>query len=93
MKKIINNVCINISNSREEFFVGGSENLYVETYRSIESVNDSNRLFSTNVSATPINSPTSNATIIVMQNKPLPLTILSLSAMFSIEDISDVQWG
>ena len=91
MKKIINNVCINISNSREEFFVGGSENLYVETYRSIESVNDSNRLFSTNVSATPINSPTSNATIIVMQNKPLPLTILSLSAMFSIEDISDVQ--
>lgn len=91
LKKIINNVCINISNSREEFFVGGSENLYVETYRSIESVNDSNRLFSTNVSATPINSPTSNATIIVMQNKPLPLTILSLSAMFSIEDISDVQ--
>ena len=91
LKKIINNVCINISNSREEFFVGGSENLYVETYRSIESVNDSNKLFSTNVSATPINSPTSNATIIVMQNKPLPLTILSLSAMFSIEDISDVQ--
>ena len=91
LKKIINNVCINISNSREEFFVGGSENLYVETYRSIESVNDSNRLFSTNVSATHINSPTSNATIIVMHNKPLPLTILSLSAMFSIEDISDVQ--
>jgi hypothetical protein len=27
----------------------------------------------------------------VMQNKPLPLTILSLSAVFSMEDISDTQ--
>ena len=91
LKKIINNVCVNISNSREEFFIGGSEGQYVETDRSIESVNDSNKLFSINTSATPINSPTTNATIIVMQNNPLPLTILSLSAMFSIEDISDVQ--
>ena len=65
--------------------------MYVETDRSIESVNDSNKLFSINTSATPINSPTANATIIVMQNNPLPLTILSLSAMFSLEDISDVQ--
>lgn len=91
LKKIINNVCVNISNSREEFFIGGSEGLYVETDRSIESVNDSNKLFSINTSATPINSPTTNATIIVMQNNPLPLTILSMSAMFSLEDISDVQ--
>lgn len=91
LKKIINNVCVNISNSREEFFIGGTENLYVQTDRSIDSVNDSNKLFSRNVSATPFNSPTANATIIVMQNKPLPLTILSLSAMFSMEDISDVQ--
>ena len=91
LKKIINNVCVNISNSREEFFIGGSEGQYVETDRSIESVNDSNKLFSINTSATPINSPTANATIIVMQNNPLPLTILSLSAMFSLEDISDVQ--
>ena len=91
LKKIINNVCVNISNSREEFFVGGSEGLYVPTDRSIDSVNDSNLIFSKNVSATPFNSPTTNATIIVMQKNPLPLTILSLSAMFSIEDISDVQ--
>ena len=91
LKKMINNVCVNISNSREEFFVGGSEGLYVTTDRSIDSVNDSSRIFSKNVSATPLNSPTANATIIVMQKYPLPLTILSLSAMFSIEDISDVQ--
>lgn len=91
LKKIINNVCVNILNSREEFYIGGSEGQYVETDRSIESVNDSNKLFSINTSATPINSPTTNATIIVMQNNPLPLTILSLSAMFSLEDISDVQ--
>lgn len=91
LKKIINNVCVNISNSREEFFVGGSEGTYVPTDRSIDSVNDSNLIFSENVSATPFNSPTTNATIIVMQKNPLPLTILSLSATFSIEDISDVQ--
>ena len=91
LKKIINNVCVNISNSREEFKIGGSEGIYIETDRSIDSINDSNQLFSKNVSATPLNSPTTNATIIVMQDMPLPLTILSLSAIFSIEDISDVQ--
>lgn len=91
LKKIINNVCINISKSREEFFVGGSEGMYVETDRSLESVNNSNTLFSCNVSATPLNSATANATIIVMQKRPLPLTILSLSATFSLEDISDTQ--
>ena len=91
LKKIINNVCVNTLNSREEFFIGGSEGLYVQTDRSIESVNDSNKLFTRNVSATPLNSATTNATIIVMQNNPLPLTILSLSATFSMEDISDTQ--
>jgi hypothetical protein len=91
LKKVINNVCVNIANSREEFCIGGSMGSYVETYRSIDSVNDSNALFSGNVSATPFNSATENATIIVMQNKPLPLTILSLSAVFSMEDISDTQ--
>lgn len=91
LKKIINSVCINISKSREEFFVGGSEGLYVETDRSLDSVNDSNYLFSCNTKATPLNSATENATIIVMQNKPLPLTILSLSATFSLENISDTQ--
>lgn len=91
LKKIINNVCVNTLNSREEFYIGGSEDLYVETDRSIESVNDSNKLFTKNVSATPLNSATTNATIIVMQNNPLPLTILSLSATFSMEDISDTQ--
>lgn len=91
LKKIINNVCINVLNSREEFFVGGSEGLYVETDRSLDSVNDSNSLFTCSVSATPLNSATENATVIVMQNKPLPITILSLSATFSLEDISDTQ--
>ena len=65
--------------------------MYIETDRSIDSVNNSNQLFSGNVSATPLNSPTTNATIIVMQDMPLPLTILSLSAIFSMEDISDTQ--
>lgn len=91
LKKLINNVCVNILNSREEFYVGGSQGLYAQTDRSIKSVNDSNQLFSRNVSATPFNSPTENATVIVMQNKPLPLTILSLSATFSMENISDTQ--
>lgn len=91
LKKIINNVCVNISNSREEFLVGGTEGIYAQTDRSIESVNNSNKLFSTDVSATPFNSPTANATIIVAQHQPLPLTILSLSATFSLEDISDTQ--
>lgn len=91
LKKIINNVCVNTLNSREEFYIGGSEGLYVETDRSIDSVNDSNKLFTRNVSATPLNSATTNATITIMQNNPLPLTILSLSATFSMEDISDTQ--
>ena len=91
LKKMVNNVCVNILNSREEFKVGGSAGLFVGTDRSIESINESNKLFTRNVSATPFNSATENATIVVMQDKPLPLTILSLSAMFSMEDISDVQ--
>ena len=65
--------------------------MYVQTDRSIESVNDSNKLFTNSVSATPLNTATPNATVVIMQNKPLPLTLLSLSATFSMEDISDVQ--
>jgi hypothetical protein len=91
LKKIINSVCVNTLNSREEFFIGGSEGMYVQTDRSIESVNDSNKLFTNSVSATPLNTATPNATVVIMQNKPLPLTLLSLSATFSMEDISDVQ--
>ena len=91
LKKMINSVSVNISKSREEFFIGGNTGMYVETDRSIESVNDSNKLFSTNVSATPFNDYKPDATIIVMQDKPLPLTILSASATFSLEDISDTQ--
>lgn len=91
LKKIINNVNVSISKSREEFFIGGTEGIYVQTDRSIDSVNDSNSLYTRNVSATPLNSASTDATIIVMQNMPLPLTILSLSATFSMEDISDMQ--
>lgn len=87
LKKIINNVCVNILNSREEFEIGGNENRYTETDRSLNSVNDSNKLFTTSVFATPFNSPQANATIIIRQVKPLPLTILSLSAVFNIEDV------
>ena len=53
LKKIINNVCVSISKSREEFYVGGTEGAYVSTDRSIESVNNSNLIFSKNISATP----------------------------------------
>lgn len=91
LKKNINSVSVNIANSREEFLVGGNTGMYVDTYRSIESVNNSNKLFSKNISATPMNTPDADATIIVAQDKPLPLTILSLSAMFSLENISDTQ--
>lgn len=91
LKKMINNVSVSIKDSREEFLAGGNTGSYMQMNRSLDSVNDANELFSVDVDTTPFNVPSPDSTIIIAQHKPLPLTILSASATFTVEDISDTQ--
>lgn len=85
IKKIINKIDIKIFESREDFkcLFNGFESV---GSRSINSINDSDLLLNTEVSFTTNNMYTSNATIRLMQDKPLPLTISAISAVVNVGD-------
>ena len=89
LKKIINRINVKINESREDFFVVGANGIEVQNERSIgganDSINDSSLLISTDVDATPYSNWTEEATIHLKQKYPLPLTILSISAVVDVE--------
>lgn len=89
LKKIINLINVKINESREDFFVVGANGIEVQNERSIgganDSINDSALLISTDVDATPYSNWTEEATIHLKQKYPLPLTILSISAVVDVE--------
>lgn len=86
LKKIINSVSVRVHESREDFFIISSNGQAFQNARSIESINDSSLLISTSIDATPFATPTIDATIRIKQYLPLPLTILSLAAVVSLQD-------
>ena len=87
IKKTINRVNIKINESREDFFIVGTNGVEIQNDRSLDSDNDSTLLVTTNVDVTPYAYPTEEATIHIKQKYPLPLQILSISAVVNIEDV------
>lgn len=88
IKKIINSLNIKINESREDFIVVGTHGEEVQCERSIESIDDASLLLSKDCDAIPFSGWVEEATIHIKQNLPYPLTILSVSAVVDIEDIS-----
>lgn len=86
LKKIVNRVNVKINESREDFWIVGTDGLEVQNERSIDSINDSSLLISGDIDATPSAYATEDATVHIKQKYPLPITILSISAVVNMED-------
>ena len=86
LKKVINFVHAKIHKSREDFCFVGSDDLGYQNPRVYDSINDSDLLVSCDVSATIDADATTNATVKIRQELPLPLTILSISATVDVQD-------
>ena len=86
LKKIINCVSAKIHKSREDFCFVGANDFESEVSRSDASINNSGLLFSKDIPSTVFAEPTTDATVKIRQDKPLPLTILSISATIDVQD-------
>jgi len=86
LKKLITEVNIKIDKSREDFYVVGQNGVAIQNPRSKESIDDSNLLITGDVPAYPFADYTENASVKIKQNKPLPLTITSISAVVTLDD-------
>ncbi len=86
LKKIVNRTTAKIHKSREDFFFIGTDGIPYQNSRSDDSINNAGLLFSTDISAVVAAEATVNATVHIKQDLPLPLTILSISAVVDIQD-------
>lgn len=92
LKKNINRINIKINESREDFYIVGTDGTEFQNERSIESVDGSPdsaaKLFSKDIDITPFAYWTQEATVHIKQKLPLPLSILSISAVVQLEDVA-----
>ena len=86
LKKVINHVCLKVFKSREDVIFCGTDGREFRHNRCDASINDSGKLFSTDLLMTVTAYPKADATIRIKQNYPLPLTILSVSATVAVQD-------
>lgn len=86
LRKVVNHVTAKIHKSREDFIFVGEDGSEFRNYRSDASINNSGLLFSTDKSSTVFANATTEATIHIKQNYPLPLTILSVSCTVDVQD-------
>ena len=86
LKKLINNAIVKIHKSREDFLFVGTDGSEFRNGRCNESITNSGQLFSKDKSSTVFASPTTEATIHIKQDLPLPLTILSVSCSINVQD-------
>jgi len=86
LKKIVNMVSTKIYNSREDFIFCGAEGYEFRNHRCHDSINHSEKLYSKDIEQTVMAIPTTNACVKLKQDLPLPLTILSISALIDVQD-------
>ena len=79
LDKIINQICVSVDKSREDFFISGSDGSLMQNPRSINSINDDDYLFSGYINAYCTSDYTKTASAKIKQIYPLPLTINSIS--------------
>lgn len=87
IKKIINNAEIKIINSREDFFIKNDDGSLSQNARSHESINYPTKLFSGNVEFCPLSMPSSEVSVKIVQKFPLPLNILAISSVLSLQEV------
>lgn len=83
--KLISRLFIKINKSREDFIVVGDDSSEVIQSRSIESINNSEKLITKTVDCGCYSIASSEVNIHIKQNKPLPLQILSITAELTTE--------
>ena len=86
LKKVLNHASVKIHKSREDFLFVGADGIAFRNARSLSSINDAGQLFSSDIDSTIIAEPSTEATIHIKQNLPLPLTILSFSTTVEVQD-------
>ena len=87
IKKIINNIEVKIINSREDFFIKNDNNFLSQNARSLESINNSNLLIEGNVEFCPLSLPSKEVSVKIIQKYPLPLNILAISTILSVQEV------
>lgn len=86
LKKLINRVSVKIYKSREDFVFCGADDSEFRHSRCDDSINHAGHLYSKDVSSTVFALPKTDTTIKLKQNYPLPLTILSISAVVDVQN-------
>ena len=86
LKKLINMVSTKIYSSREDFIICGANGYEFRNQRCHDSINNSGNLYSIDLEQTVMSIPTTNASVRLKQDHPLPLTILSISALIDVQD-------
>ena len=86
LKKLVNYVSVITYTSREDFLFCGNDGSEFRHSRCDDSINHPEHLYSKDISSTVFALPSSDVTIKIKQNYPLPLTILSVSADVDVQD-------
>ena len=87
INKLINKIEVKILNSREDFFIENFDKTLSQNARSHDSVNYPDKLYSKSVIFTPFSNPSKEASVKIVQKYPLPINILSVSTILSLEEI------
>lgn len=85
LKKMVSEVNIKIDKSREDFYLVGQNGVEVQNQRSIESIDNSDLLITGDVTCYPFSNYKEEAYVHIKQDKPLPLTITSISTTVNLE--------
>lgn len=86
LTKLINFVSVKCYKSREDFLICGADGRAFRNPRCDDSINHSENIYSKDISRTVFARPLQNATVKIKQNYPLPITILSISALVDVRD-------
>jgi len=90
LNKLVNEINVKILNSREDFFIKNDDGELNQNSRSYESINFPLMLFSKEIKMNVLSNPDTQKSVTIVQKYPLPLQILAISAVISIEEIEAV---
>lgn len=86
LSKIVNSISVIVDKTREDFFVVGTNGDMVQNARSIESIKNSNYLYSGKIDVFAVADYKDDACVHIKQCYPLPITINSISLDVTMAD-------
>lgn len=86
LSKIVNSISVMVDKTREDFFVVGTNGDMVQNARSIESIKNSNYLYSGKIDVFAVADYKDDACVHIKQCYPLPITINSISLDVTMAD-------